>query len=198
MLSSIKVHGEAGHLSETSPRQPADPYGRSKRDGEDRVFEVGARTGMEVVVVRPPLVYGPGVRANFAALAGAVRRGVPLPLGMVRNARSLVGLPNLCDFLRTCLVHPLAAHEAFLVSDGEDLSTPDLIRRMASVLGRPARLLPVPPVVLRSFAKVVGRDDEVGRLVGSLTVDIGKARQVLGWHPPFAINEQLREALRPS
>lgn len=196
MLSSVKVHGETGHLSESSPRTAVDPYGRSKRGAEDAVIEIGARTGMEVVIVRPPLVYGPGVRANFAALATAVKRGVPLPLGTIDNRRSLVGLQNLSSLLATCLVHPKAANEPFLVSDGEDLSTPELIRRMASVLGREARLFPVPELLLRGMATALGRGDEVRRLVGSLTVDIGKARQLLGWQPSVSVDTGLGEALR--
>lgn len=195
MLSSVKVHGESGHLSESSPRNPLDPYGRSKRDAEDAVCAVGAREGMDVVIIRPPLVYGPGVRANFATLAAAVRRGVPLPLGAIHNRRSLVGLQNLVSLLATCLTHPKAANQAFLVSDGEDLSTPELISRMASVLGREARLFPVPESLLTAMAGALGRRGEVRRLVGSLTVDIDKARRVLDWTPPMSIDAGLREAL---
>lgn len=196
LLSSVKVHGESGHLSESSPRAPLDPYGRSKRDAEDAVLEIAARTGMEVVLVRPPLVYGPGVRANFAALAAAVKRGIPLPLGAIHNRRSLVGLRNLSSLLATCLVHPRAANETFLVSDGEDLSTPELIRRMASAQGREPRLFPVPESLLRGVARVLGRGAEVDRLVGSLTVDIGKAHRLLGWTPPASVDAELREVFR--
>lgn len=196
LLSSVKVHGESGHLSESSPRTPRDPYGCSKRDAEDVVREIGQRTGMEVVIVRPPLVYGPGVRANFAALAGAVRRGMPLPFGLIHNQRSLVSVGNLSHLLATCLVHPNAANDAFLVSDGEDLSTPDLIRRMAGAMGRTPRLVPVPESFLRAVAGLAGRRAEVDRLLGTLTVDIGKARRVLGWTPPSPVDVELREALR--
>ncbi len=195
MLSSVKVHGEAGHISESSARSPLDPYGLSKRDAEDALADIGVRHEMDVVVVRPPLVYGPGVRANFAALASAVKRGVPLPFGAINNRRSLVGLDNLVSLLALCLVHPKAANEAFLVSDGEDVSTPELVRAMAAVLGREARLFSVPQSLLTGLARAFGRGDDVLRLVGSLTVDIGKARQVLEWQPPRALDAGLREAL---
>lgn len=196
LLSSVKVNGESGHLSESSPRIPIDPYGRSKRDAEDAVLGVGLRTGMEIVIVRPPLVYGPGVRANFAALAGAVKRGLPLPLGAIHNRRSLVGVKNLSSLLATCLVHPKAANETFLVNDGDDLSTPELVRRMAEVLGQEPRLIRIPESLLIGVAALMGRRDEVRRLVGSLTVDIGKARDLLGWAPAISVDTGLREALR--
>lgn len=196
LLSSVKVHGEAGHLSAASPRTAVDPYGLSKRNAEDAVGEIGARTGMDVVIVRPPLVYGPGVRANFAALAAAVRRGVPLPLGGLQNRRSMVGLQNLSSLLALCLMHPLAANDHFLVSDGEDLSTTELIRRMARALECPARLFSVPDWALRGLAVAIGQGDAMRRLTGSLTVDIGKARERLGWEPPVSVDAGLREALR--
>lgn len=196
LLSSVKVHGDAGHMSESSPRAPLDPYGRSKRDAEDAVVEIAARTGIEVVIVRPPLIYGPGVRANFAALASAVKRGIPLPLGAIHNRRSLVGLRNLSSLLSTCLDHPNAANEVFMVSDGDDLSTPELIRRMASALGRQPRLFPMSESSLKGIGWLIGRGAEVDRLVGSLTVDISKARKLLSWNPPEAVDAELREALQ--
>jgi nucleoside-diphosphate-sugar epimerase len=194
-FSSVKVHGESGRFSEESPRRPMDPYGRSKCDGEDRLREVAERTGLELVIVRPPLVYGPGVGANFAALLSAVRRGVPLPLGGVHNARSLVGVENLADFVCTVLRAPAAPGEAFLVSDGSDLSTPDLIRALARAAGRPARLVTVPPGLLRLAASAFGRRQAAERLLGSLTVDISKAERLLGWTPPHDVDGQLSRSV---
>ena len=150
---------------------------------------------MEVVIIRPPLVYGPGVKANFAALMRAVQRGWPLPLGAVYNQRSLVALDNLVDLIVTCITHPQAANQTFLVSDGEDLSTPDLIRRMARAMNRPARLLPVPVWALKAGALLLGKGDAVQRLCGNLQVDISKSRTLLGWNPPVSVDEGLRRAV---
>jgi UDP-glucose 4-epimerase len=196
-LSSVKVLGEAGHFTETDPPAPQDAYAISKHEAEAGLREIGARTGMEVVIIRPPLVYGPGVRANFGALMRAVARGLPLPLGAVENRRSLVALDNLVDFILTCASHPAAANETFLVSDGEDLSTPDLVRRLAAAMGRRARLVPVPPALLLGAAAVAGRRDVAARLLGTLQVDITKARTELGWVPPVRVDEALRRAVGP-
>lgn len=194
-LSSVKVNGEAGRFTEASAPAPADPYGISKLEAEVGLSRIADRTGLEVVVVRPPLVYGPGVKANFHALMQAVARGIPLPLASVDNRRSLVALDNLVDLIATVLDHPAAANQTFLVSDGEDCSTSDLIRRLGRAIGRPARLFPVPVSVLRRGAALVGRRDMVERLVGTLQVDIAKARQVLGWTPPISLDEGLRRAV---
>lgn len=197
-VSTVKVHGEA-----TAPRQPfheamppcpTDPYAVSKWEAEQGLFAIAARTGMEVVIVRPPLVYGPGAKANFAALMGVMARGLPLPLASIDNRRSLVALDNLVDFLLLCLDHPAAANQAFLVSDGEDLSTPDLLRRVGTALGRPARLWPLPPVLLTAGAALLGRPAAAERLCGNLQVDIAKARTLLGWTPPVSVDEGLRRA----
>jgi nucleoside-diphosphate-sugar epimerase len=150
---------------------------------------------MEVVVIRPPLVYGPGVKANFAALMRAVQRGWPLPLGAVHNQRSLVALDNLVDFIVTCITHPQAANQTFLVSDGQDLSTTELVRGMAQAAGVPARLLPVPVWALQAGASLLGKGDAVQRLCGNLQVDISKARSLLGWVPPVSVEEGLRRAM---
>lgn len=195
-LSSIKVHGEYGALSETSPLAPVDAYGSSKRDAEVALLEIGRRTQLEVVIIRPPLVYGPGVKANFRALLAAVQRGIPLPLASVCNRRSLVAVDNLVDLIRVCLTNPAAVSEVFLVSDGEDLSTPELIRRLAAASGRRARLLPVPGWGLALLAAVAGRTPAVRRLTGSLSVDISKARRVLGWTPPVSVDEALRRMVQ--
>jgi nucleoside-diphosphate-sugar epimerase len=151
---------------------------------------------MEVVIIRPPLVYGPGVKANFAALMHAVQRGVPLPLGAIDNRRSLVALANLVDFIYTCAVHPQAANETFLVSDGDDLSTAQLARGLASAAGKPGWLIPVPPWLLRVGGALANKRGAVQRLCGNLQVDISKARGRLGWIPPVSAEEGLRRAIK--
>lgn len=195
-ISSIKVNGEATlpgqPFTEQDAFAPQDPYGVSKMEAEQGLHQIAAETGLEVVIIRPPLVYGPGVRANFAALMQAVARGVPLPLGAINNRRSLVALDNLLDFIVNCLSHPAAANQTFLVSDGEDLSTPELVRRMARAVGKPARLLPVPLWLLNAGALLLGKQDRLQRLCGSLQLDISKARDLLGWQPPISVNEGLR------
>jgi nucleoside-diphosphate-sugar epimerase len=195
-VSSIKVNGEEtnqwplpGSFSESDVPHPVDPYAISKWEAEQALWRIASETGLEVVVVRPPLVYGPGVRANFLRILHWVNRGLPLPLAGINNSRSLIGVDNLMDFLLCCLEHPLAAGEAFLVADGEDLSTPDLIRRLARAMGKPARLFPSPLWTLRLAAKAIGKAEELRRLTGSLRVDSTKARTVLGWSPPLSIDE---------
>jgi nucleoside-diphosphate-sugar epimerase len=199
-VSSIKVNGEATNpgrpFSAADAPAPLDAYGVSKWEAEQALGEVSAQTGLEVVIIRPPLVYGPGVKANFAALMRAVQRGWPLPLGAVHNQRSLVALDNLVDFIVTCITHSQAANQNFLVSDGEDLSTPDLIRRMARAMNRPARLLQVPVWALRAGALLLGKGDAVQRLCGNLQVDISKSRTLLGWNPPISVDEGLRLAVK--
>ena len=198
-ISSVKVNGEAtlpGRLftSDDMP-SPRDPYGVSKMDAEQGLRQIAAETGMEVVIIRPPLVYGPGVKANFAALMRAVQRGWPLPLGAVHNQRSLVALSNLVDFILTCITHPRAANQTFLVSDGQDLSSSELVRGMAQAAGVPARLLPVPVWALQAGASLLGKGDVVQRLCGNLQVDISKARNLLGWVPPVSVEEGLKRAM---
>ena len=198
VVSSIKVNGEetfkgvpffAGDVA-----APADPYGISKLEAELGLYEIAAQTGMEIVVIRPPLVYGPGVRANFAAMMRWLQKGVPLPLGAIHNQRSLVALDNLVDLIVTCTTHPAAANQTFLVSDGEDVSTSELLRRMGNVMGCPARLVPVPASLLKLAAAMVGKGDVAQRLCGSLQVDIKKTRQLLDWNPPLSLDEGLRRA----
>lgn len=191
-MSSVKVHGESGSYRETDPPAPEDPYGISKHEAEMGLRQIATAGGMEVVIIRAPLVYGPGVRANMHALMRAVARGVPLPLGAIRNRRSLVALDNLVDFVLTCLEHPAAANETLLVSDGEDLSTTDLIRRLARAMNRPARLIPVPAPLLLAAAALIGRADMARRLLGTLQVDTSKAKRQLAWSPPVSVDEALR------
>jgi nucleoside-diphosphate-sugar epimerase len=193
-LSSIKANGE-----ETSGRaytpfdepRPQDDYGLSKWHAEQHVVEIARRTGMEVVIVRPPLVYGPGVRSNFRRLLQWVDHGWPLPLGAIRNRRSLVNVWNLCDLLLHVLKHESAPGRAWMVSDGEDLSTPDLIRRVGAAMGRRVRLFPVPVGLLQVSAGLVGRSGELARLTGSLAVDISETRARLGWSPRTPLDEAL-------
>lgn len=198
-VSSVKVNGEGTmeHRPFTASDAPApqDPYGISKDEAEQGLRQIAQDTGMEVVIVRPPLVYGPGVKANFASLMRALQYGLPLPLGAVtQNRRSLVALDNLVDLLLTCVDHPAAANQTFLVSDGEDLSTAELLRRMGLAMGRRARLLPVPPALLKLGAMALGKADMVQRLLGSLQVDITHTHQTLGWTPPIGVDEGLRRA----
>ncbi|SCZ67218.1 UDP-glucose 4-epimerase family protein [Thiohalomonas denitrificans] len=199
-ISSIKVNGE-----QTAPGQvfgaddkplPQDPYGVSKWEAEERLMELADESGMEVVCIRPSLVYGPGVKANFLSMMRWVAKGVPLPLGAIHNQRSLVALDNLVDLIITCIDHPAAANQTFLAGDGEDLSTTELLRRLGDALGKPARLLPVPVWVLEAGAAMVGKQAVARRLCGSLQVDISKARDVLGWTPPVSVDEALRETAR--
>lgn len=197
-ISSIKVNGEGtktgdSFSADNSPA-PLDPYGVSKMEAEQGLREIAAKTGMEVVIIRPPLVYGPGVKANFQAMMRWLSRGVPLPLGAINNKRSLVALDNLVDLIVTCIDHPAAANQTFLVSDGEDLSTTQLLRRMGQAMGKPARLIPVPPALLKAGAALVGKPELAQRLCGSLQVDIAKTRELLGWSPPISVDEGLRRA----
>ena len=198
-LSSIKVNGESTLLgqpfSADDKTAPLDAYGVSKMEAEQGLRKLAVETGMEVVIIRPPLVYGPGVKANFTALMRAVQRGWPLPLGAVHNQRSLVALDNLVDFIITCVTHPQAVNQTFLVSDGQDLSTTELVHGMAQAAGAPARLLPVPVWALRMGASVLGKGDVVQRLCSNLQVDISKARSVLGWVPPVSVEEGLRRTM---
>lgn len=198
-ISSIKVNGEFTQpgraFTESDVPNPQDAYGQSKHEAELGLRQISADTGMEVVIIRPPLVYGPGVKANFAALMRALQRGWPLPLGAVHNQRSLVALDNLVDFIVTCITHPQAANQTFLVSDGQDLSTTELVRGMAQASKAPARLLPVPVWALQAGALLLGKGDAVQRLCGNLQVDMSKARSLLGWVPPVTVEEGLRRAM---
>jgi nucleoside-diphosphate-sugar epimerase len=193
-VSTVKVLGEGRETpyQADDPAIPVDPYAISKWDAEQDLRRLAVQTGMEVVVVRPPLVYGPGVGANFLRLMRLVDRGLPIPLGAVDNRRSLVYLGNLVDAIRVCLIHPEAAGRTYLVSDGDDVSTPELIRCIASALERPASLLPVPPTVMRVVGRMLGKGAEVDRLLGSLTVDIEPIRRELEWRPPYSMQEGLR------
>ena len=195
-LSSLKVYGErsppGSPFQVDSLPNPQDPYSQSKWEAETGLRELARKTGLEVVIIRPPLVYGPGVKANFLSLLRAIARGTPLPLGAIHNLRSLVALDNLCDLIRVCVEHPAAAGQTFLVSDGKDVSTPDLARAIGTALGRPARLLPVPVSWLHLAGRLSGRVTQIERITGSLQVDIGHTMQSLGWEPRVSLQQQLQ------
>lgn len=193
-VSSIKVNGES-----TTDRpfrandipHPQDPYGVSKWEAEQALQRVAAETGLEIVILRPPLIYGPFVKANFLRLMKLSERGLPLPLGMVKNRRSLLYLGNLTDAIRVCLSHPTAPGKTYLLSDGDPLSSAELVRRLGVALERPAMLLPVPPALLRLAGLLTGRRAEVARLLDSLEVDSSAIRQELGWQPPYSTGQGL-------
>lgn len=199
-VSSIKVNGEGTQpgrpYTPDDVPAPIDPYGISKHEAEQALRRLARETGLEVVIIRPVLVYGPGVKANFLSMMRWLHRGMPLPLGAIKNQRSLVALDNLVDLIVTCLHHPKAADQAFLVSDGEDLSTTALLRRIAVALGIPARLIPLPAPVLMMTARLLGKADFAQRLCGSLQVDTSKTREMLGWTPPVSVDEALKQTAR--
>lgn len=198
-VSSIKVNGErtSGQpITSFDEPAPCDAYGRSKLAAEEALRRLASATGLEVVVVRPPLVYGPGVAANFRRLLSLVARGVPLPLKAIDNRRSLVSVWNLADFIATVVGHAKAIHGTWLVADGEDLSTADLVHRIATAMGRRSRLFSVPPSLLRLAGRMLGREAEVSRLCDSLQVDASPARNAFGWTPPIAVDDAIERTVR--
>ncbi|MGP0173327.1 UDP-glucose 4-epimerase family protein [Pseudomonas sp. NCHU5208] len=201
-ISSIKVHGEETALGSpyraSDTLMPDDPYGLSKLEAEQGLMKLASETGLEIVIIRPPLVYGPGVKGNFASLIKLVSKGLPLPLGAIHNKRSLVGIDNLVDLIVRCIDHPAAINQVFLAGDGEDLSTTELLRGVAEAMGRPARLIPVPAALLSLGATLLGKRAVAQRLLGSLQVDISKTRELLGWEPPVSVKEGLRRCVRDS
>lgn len=195
-LSSVKVNGEASAkraLVETDPVMPMDAYSASKAEAEKKLRIISTETGMEIVIVRPPLVYGPGVKANFLSLLRAVDAGVPLPLSSISNLRSLVYVGNLVHALGACLTQPAAANRTFFVSDDHDISTPQLIREIAAALGKKPLLFPFPPLLLRGAGLFTGRAEEIARLTGSLQVDISSIKKALDWQPPFSLQQGLEQ-----
>jgi UDP-glucose 4-epimerase len=194
-LSSIKVNGEETVVGKpfraSDAPHPEDAYGRSKLEAEEALLAIGAETGMEVVIIRPPLVYGPGVKANFASLMKWASRPFPWPFGVVRNRRSLVFVGNLVDFMLLCAHHPSVGGRIFLISDGEDLSIGQLIAKLSLAAGRKAWMLPVPAALLEGLAALLGRRAAAQRLLGSLQVDIGGTRTITGWSPPYSVEEGL-------
>lgn len=202
-LSSIKVNGETtapgqAFRAEDAPA-PEDAYAISKHEAEIGLLTIAKETGMEVVIIRPPLVYGPGVKGNFASLVKWVRKGIPLPLGALNNKRSLVALDNLVSFIALCVDHemsPAAANSVFLISDVEDISTTELLNKVARAYGKKGFLLPVPEHWLHFAAGMLGKADVANRLLGSLVVDGSPARERLGWRPVVTMEEQLQKMAR--
>jgi nucleoside-diphosphate-sugar epimerase len=194
-FSSVKAAADPGEkcVDEKWDHMPEDAYGISKWEAEQALHEVSARTGLEVVIIRPPLVYGPGVKGNFLSLLGWLNKSIPLPLGAIHNQRSLVGIDNLIDLIITCIDHPAAANQTFLVSDDEDISTTELLKRMGGALGKPTRLLPVPSSLLQFGAKLLGKQDIAQRLLGNLQLDISHTKEILGWAPPVSVDEGLNK-----
>jgi len=198
-VSSVKVNGEVTGCQPFTGNDtpaPVDAYGISKWEAEQELRRLAAASNMEIAIVRPVLVYGPGVRANFLSLFHLVYKGLPLPFGMVDNRRSMVSLGNLASLLARCLWHPGAAGRTFMASDGEDLSTPDWIRRIASALHKSARLLPLPPQFIRLASICAGKPGLANRLCGSLVVDSKPAREALEWEPPFSVDQELARTAR--
>jgi nucleoside-diphosphate-sugar epimerase len=201
-ISSIKVNGESTvngqAFSASDEPAPEDAYGLSKLEAEKGLIQLATETGMEVVIIRPPLVYGPGVKGNFASMARLVEKGLPLPFGAINNKRSLVSIDNLVDLIIRCIEHPEAANQIFLAGDGEDLSTTELLRSVAKALDKPARLIPVPVGFLEVGAALLGKKAMAQRLLGSLQVDISRTCELLGWKPPHTVVEGLKRCFERS
>ncbi|NQY25957.1 MAG: SDR family oxidoreductase [Piscirickettsiaceae bacterium] len=199
-ISSIKVNGEMTGAEKIFMANdnfiPTDPYGLSKYEAEQGLLALVKKTGMEVVIIRPPLVYGVGVKANFASMIKWVKKGVPLPFGAIQNQRSLIALDNLVSFIIHCIDHPKAANEVFLISDDEDVSTTELLQKVAKALGKKAVLLPIPVSLMHFVAKLAGKSELAIRLFGSLQVDSSKARDLLGWKPVITMEEQLKKMVK--
>lgn len=201
-ISSIKVNGEetrpgSPYLADDEPN-PQDPYGISKFEAEQGLQSLAKESGMEIVIIRPPLVYGSGVKGNFQTMIKWLAKKVPFPLGSVKNKRSLVAIDNLTSLISICISHPKAANQIFLVSDGHDLSTKELLTKMGHALNIPVRLLPVPYLLIHIAAKITGKKAIVQRLFGSLQVDISKTRELLGWNPPQGVDEALSKVIDSS
>ncbi len=201
-ISSIKVNGEGtvderAFLASDEPA-PEDAYGLSKLEAEQGLMQLAANSSLDVVIIRPPLVYGPGVKGNFASMIKLVEKGLPLPLGAIHNKRSLVGIDNLVDLIIRCIDHPAAANQVFLAGDGKDLSTTELLRGVSKAMGKPARLIPVPAGLLHFGATLLGRKAMAQRLLGSLRVDISKTCELLDWKPPYTVEEGLRRCFERS
>lgn len=196
-LSSVKVNGESTNnrrpFSEADDPAPEDAYGQSKLEAEKLLLDVAKTTSMEVVIIRPPLIYGPGVKANFASMIKIIKKGIPLPLGAITNQRSMLAIDNLVSFIKLCMTHPAATNQVFLIADGEDVSTTALLRQLAVAYMRPSRLMPVPVSWMSFLAKRIGKQNVTDRLFGNLQIDISKARELLGWKLVITMEQQLNK-----
>lgn len=196
-LSSIKVNGESTDnreaYTETDEPKPEDDYGQSKFEAEQALFELTKGTSMELVIIRPPLIYGPDVKANFASMIKFIKKGIPLPFGSVSNQRSMLAIDNLVDFIKCCITEPAATNQVFLIADGEDISTADLLKKIAKAYQRPSILIHVPVAWMTFFAKLIGKQNITGRLFGNLQMDTNKAHQSLGWKPVTSMEQQLNK-----
>ncbi|HIF9178736.1 TPA: UDP-glucose 4-epimerase family protein [Photobacterium damselae] len=197
-ISSIKVNGESTRLGKPykfdDQHSPEDFYGQSKSEAEEQLLQLAEETGLEVVIIRPTLVYGPGVKANFASLMNLVSKGLPLPFGGIKNnKRSLVSVDNLVDLIVTCIDHPKAVNQVFLVSDDNDISTSEMVQQMAKALGKSQWQLPIPTLCYRLVGKIIGKEDVISRLLGSLQVDITHTKESLGWKPPQTLEEGFKQ-----
>lgn len=201
-ISTIKVNGEStlegGAFRFSDKQNPSDPYGISKANAEIGLQEIAAKTGMAAVIIRPPLVYGAGVKANFAAMMKLAKRNLPLPLGAIHNKRSLVAVENLVDLVLTCIDHPAAANQTFLVSDDCDVSTTELLRLMTLAAGKKPILLPIPVSWLKAVASLAGKQAVIDRLCGNLQVDISHTKQILGWKPPITLEQGIAKCVATS
>jgi len=199
-LSSIKVNGESTKpnkpFKHNHPSNPSDPYAQSKHEAEQELKKIANTSKMEIVIIRPPLIYGPQVKANFKKMIQWVQKGIPLPLGAINNKRSFVSLDNLTDLITLCLQHPKAANQTFLVSDNHDLSTTELLQRIAQALGKNTPLIPIPSNIITRVASLLGKKDLAQRLCGSLQVDIQHTKQTLNWHPPIKLNNALKKTVK--
>lgn len=195
-ISSVKVNGEKTlngiPFKESDIPNPQDAYGISKFEAEQGLLEIAQQTGMEVVIIRPPLIYGPGVKANFASLANIVKHSLPLPLGAIHNKRSFIYVGNLVDCIVKCVEHPAAANQLFLVSDGQDLSTTELLKACGKALNKKVWLIPLPQLLIERMAALLGKKNIAQRLCGNLQVDISRARQLMDWTPPISVTDGLK------
>ena len=197
-VSTIKVLGEKTEgrpFQHTDRAAPSDPYAISKLEAEEALHHIGEDKGLELVILRPPLIYGPGVGGNYLRILNLVSRGIPIPLGSLRNTRSMLAVSNLCDVIQICLEHPDAAGRTFLVSDGADTSTPGLFRLIGNLMGKPVRMLPVPEYLLRLGGKIFRRSNEVRRLCDSVQVDIEQTKKVLDWSPRTSLKDGTRDTV---
>jgi nucleoside-diphosphate-sugar epimerase len=196
-ISSIKANGNSSSslsmLKQDDVAPPTDPYGLSKYEAEQGLLELAKNSKMEVVIIRPPLVYGPNVKGNFLSLLKYIKKGLPLPLGSIKNKRSLVALDNLVNFIRHCTTHPKAANEIFFISDGEDVSTTELLMKIAKAFNKKLFLIPIPPIALSFIAKLFGKDAMAIRLLESLQVDNSKAIELINWRPVISMDSQLKK-----